>query len=110
MHFAIKLLITNGVIIACAALGRRYPSLAGLLATMPLTTLAVLFWLASDHPGDRQLLAGFTRGVLWGIGPTVLFFGVAYWLLRRDLPLTWAVGAGGVAWLIGAVTHQLLLR
>jgi uncharacterized membrane protein (GlpM family) len=110
MQFAIKLAITNTVIIACTLVGRRYPSLGGLLATMPLTTLAVLLWLATDHPGDRQLLAGFTRGVLWGIGPTIVFFLVVYGALRRDLPLSWALAAGGFVWLIGASAHQLLVR
>ena len=110
MRFLVKLLLTNVVIIGCAYVGKRSPALGGLLATMPLTTLAVLCWLAVDSPGDRRLLTEFTRGVLWGIGPTVFFFCVAYACLRRDLPLAWAVAAGGVAWCAGAVLHQTLVR
>lgn len=106
MHFAVKLLLTNAVIIACSLIGKRSPSLGGLIATMPLTTLAVLLWLAADNPGDQRLVADFTRGVLWGIGPTVLFFGVAHLCLLRNQPLGWAVAAGGAAWLIGAFLHQ----
>ena len=42
MPFIVKLLITNLVIISCAQIGRRFPSLAGLVAAMPITTLAVM--------------------------------------------------------------------
>ena len=45
MPFLLKLVITNAVIIACTQIGRKYPTLAGLIATMPLTSLIVLVWL-----------------------------------------------------------------
>jgi uncharacterized membrane protein (GlpM family) len=110
MQFLLKLLITNLVIIGCAQVGRRFPSLGGLIATMPLTTLAVLLWLHTDNPGDRQLLTDYTRGVLWGIGPTSLFFAAAWFCLRRGLSLPVTLAAGFGAWLVGALCHQTLLR
>ena len=110
MRFLLKLVLTNLVIIGCAIIGRRSPSLGGLLATMPLTTLAVLLWLEADNPGNRQLLSEFTGGVLWGIGPTVLFFGVLYPCLRRGVPLSWSIALAGAAWLGGAALHQTLVR
>jgi hypothetical protein len=42
MSFFIKLLISNSVIIFCTQIGKRSPSLGGLIATMPLTGLIVL--------------------------------------------------------------------
>ncbi|HWI39865.1 MAG TPA: DUF3147 family protein [Verrucomicrobiae bacterium] len=110
MPFFLKLLITNGVIVSCVMLGRRYPSLAGLIATMPLTSLLVLVWLRLDNPDDRGLLTAYTRGVLWGIVPTILFFSVAYLCFRRNLPLPLALGGGFAAWLVGALAHQWLVR
>lgn len=110
MRFVMKLLLTNGVIIACSLIGRRSPTLGGLLATMPLTTLAVLLWLATDNPGNRTMVIDYTRGVLWGIGPTILFFIATYGCLRRQLPLSWSLAAGGVAWVAGALVHQAVVR
>ncbi len=109
MQFFIKLLLTNLIIVACVLVGKRHPGLAGLIATMPLTSLIVLLWLHSDNPGNYSLLTDYTAGVLWGIIPTILFFAVAYLMFRRQVPVFLAVGAGFTVWLAGAIVHQLFL-
>ncbi len=45
MQFTIKLLIAICVIIFCSQIGKRVPTLSGLIATMPLTALIVMVWL-----------------------------------------------------------------
>jgi hypothetical protein len=74
MNFAIKLAVTIAVIVLCTQIGRKLPSLAGLIATMPLTGLIVLMWLYFDNPGNYDLLVNYTKGALWGIFPSILFF------------------------------------
>ncbi|HTP64422.1 MAG TPA: DUF3147 family protein [Geobacteraceae bacterium] len=110
MQFFLKLLITNLIIVFCAWIGRRSPTLGGLIATMPLTSLLVLLWLYTDNPGDYRLMTGYTKGVLWGIIPTILFFAVTLLCFRRQMSLPVALSAGFGAWLTGALLHQLLLR
>ncbi|SNB46867.1 DUF3147 family protein [Geobacter sp. DSM 9736] len=110
MPFLVKLLITNMIIIVCTQIGRKFPTLGGLIATMPLTSLIVLVWLASDNPGDGRLLTDYTRGVLWGIIPTILFFAVVLFCFRRSMPLGVAIGTGAAVWLAAASLHQWLLR
>jgi uncharacterized membrane protein (GlpM family) len=110
MQFLVKLLITNLIIVACAQIGRRHPTLGGLIATMPLTSLLVLVWLHLDNPQDFRLLTAYTRGVLWGIIPTILFFVALYYCFLRQLPLPLALSAGFGIWLAGAAVHQLLVR
>ncbi len=56
MRFLIKLLISVGIIIFCTQIGRKLPSLAGLIAVMPLTGVIVLLWLYSDNPGNFNLM------------------------------------------------------
>lgn len=110
MQFWIKLLLTNLIIIACTQIGRKYPTLGGLIATMPLTSLLVLLWLYHDDPVNYRLLSDYTRGVLWGIIPTILFFTVALICFRRQLPLPLVLGGGFAAWLTGAALHQWYLK
>jgi uncharacterized membrane protein (GlpM family) len=110
MQFFIKLLLANAIIVACVFLGKRHPTLSGLIATMPLTSLIVLLWLHSDYPGNYPLLTDYTTGVLWGIIPTILFFAALYIFFRRQLPFPVIIGAGFLVWLAGAIVHQWLLH
>lgn len=110
MRFAIKLLISLCVIALCTQLGRKLPSLAGLIAVMPITSLIVLLWLYTDDPGNAELLANYTKGALLGIVPTILFFLIAFICFRRHLPLWIVLCASFAVWLAGATVHQLLLH
>jgi uncharacterized membrane protein (GlpM family) len=110
MRFLIKLLISVGIIIFCTQIGRKLPSLAGLIAVMPLTGVIVLLWLYSDNPGNFNLMTDYTGAALWGILPSVLFFLTAFMCFRKQLPLWIVLCAGFTVWLIAAFVHQLLLH
>ncbi len=108
--FFLKLLISNLVIISCVWLGRRHPPLAGLIATMPLTSLIVLLWLHFDNPREKEALTSYVGGVFFGVVPTLFFFGILWLCLRRGIPLGDALGAGCAVWVGAALLHQFLLR
>ena len=110
MRFFIKLAISVCVIVICTQIGRKMPSLAGLIAVMPLTGLIVLIWLYLDNPGDFALMVDYTKGALWGILPSVLFFLVAFICFRRHLALWIVLCASSAVWLIAAFIHQWLLN
>ncbi len=110
MQTFVKLLISLAVIYGCVAVGRRFPSLAGLVATAPITTLIVLFWLYSEGRKDYARFAAFTQGAVWGILPSVLFFLTATWCFRREIPFLATIAISFGVWLIGAVLHQLFIR
>jgi len=110
MLFTAKLIITNLIIIGCTQLAKKYPSLAGLIATMPITTLAVLLWIKSENPSDARLLIEFSRGVLWGIIPTALFFGAVLACFKQGLALQTTMILAFAVWLTSAVLHQWILR
>lgn len=110
MRFFIKLLVSVCIIVLCTQVGRKLPTLAGLIAVMPLTGLVVLVWLYLDNPGDFALMSDYTRGALWGIVPSVLFFLVAFLCFRRQLALWVVLCASFAVWLIAAFVHQWLLN
>jgi len=110
MQFFFRLLISITIIIICAQIGKRFPTLGGLIATMPLTGLIVLVWLYSENPGNRKLMVSFTKGALWGIAPSILFFCVAYFCFKKEFPLSLVLLLSFGCWLIGAVLHQWFLR
>lgn len=109
-RFAIKLLLSLLVILLATQVARKAPSLAGLIAVMPLTSLLVLLWLYWDRPDDFPLMIGYCEGALLGIVPTIFFFSTVLLCFRRHLPL-WAVLTVSFAvWLAGAFVHQWFLR
>jgi uncharacterized membrane protein (GlpM family) len=91
-------------------LGRAFPKVAGLIATMPLTTLIVMLWLYSDRPGDLVQMRDYTVAVLYGIAPSVQFFVVAYVCFRRGVRVPVTLCAGLEEWLVGAGLHLWLLH
>lgn len=110
IQFLVKIVLSMLLIVTASQVARRVPSLGGLIATMPLTTLIVLLWIHADHPGDYTKLVQYTRGVLWGILPSIAFFLVVQGCLSKHLPVWQAIAAALGAWLLGALLHQWLLR
>jgi len=110
MRFFIKLLISVCVIVLCSQIGRKLPSLAGLIAVMPLTGAIVLVWLYLDNPGNFGLMNDYCKGALWGILPSVLFFLVAFVCFRKQLSLWLVLCVSFAVWFIAAVVHQWLLN
>jgi hypothetical protein len=110
MPFVLKLLLANLVLVSAALVGRKFPTLGGLIATMPLTSLVVLFWLRSDDSDDIGLVAAYSRGAMWGILPSLLFFVALSFALERGLSIWPSLAVAFAVWLAGAAVHQLLLR
>jgi uncharacterized membrane protein (GlpM family) len=109
MKFA-TYVISVCVIVFCAQLARKLPTLGGLIAVMPLTGLAALIWLYVEDPANFSRLAQYTQGALWGIVPSILFFAVALLCFRKHLALWIVLCASFGVWLAAAVVHQLLLH
>ena len=109
MRFVLKLLISLCVILVCTQIGRKLPSLAGLIAVMPLTGLLVLLWLYFDNPGNSEIMVEYCRGALWGILPSIGFFLVAFFCFRKQMSLAIVLCASFAVWIAGAIIHQWLL-
>ena len=109
MRFAIKLLISLIIIVLCTQVAKRFPSLAGLIAVMPLTGGLVLVWVYMDFEGDPVVMTDYVKGALWGIIPSILFFVTAFVCFRKELSLWIVLCASFGVWIIAAFVHQLLL-
>jgi uncharacterized membrane protein (GlpM family) len=63
-----------------------------------------------ENQGNPGIMAGFTKGALWGLVPSILFFLVAFFCLKKGFPLTIVLAASFAAWFLAAVVHQWALR
>ena len=110
MQLIVKLIISLAIIITCSYIGKKAPSLAGLIATMPLTGFIVLVWLYADNKEDISILLKYTKGALWGILPSILFFLTAFISFKKQMSFPVIIVLSFGVWLIGAFIHQWFLR
>jgi hypothetical protein len=106
--FIVKVAVSALIIAGVSELAKRMPSLGGLIAAMPLTTLLVLIWLYAET-GDYQLAHTFTRSVLYAIIPTIFFFITALYLFKRGTSFITLLFISFVVFLGAAVVHQYFL-
>jgi uncharacterized membrane protein (GlpM family) len=107
--FILRLLLTIIIIVSCSLIARKLPTLGGLIAAAPITTLLVFLWIYSFEPTDYDTLSLYVKGVLWGIVPSICFFVAAHLCFKSKLPVPAALAASSFVWLVSAVIHQLLL-
>lgn len=110
MQFVIKLALAVLIIVLCTQIARARPTLAGLIAVMPLTGLLVMLWIYSDCQGNPVRMSQYTLGAVWGILPSIVFFGSAYMCFRKGLSLGWVLGISSLVWILAALAHQYFLR
>ena len=106
--FFVKVLVSAFIIAGVSELAKRMPSLGGLIAAMPLTTLLALIWLYAET-GDYQLAHTFTRSVLFAIIPTIFFFITALYMFRRGASFITILAVSFVIFFGAAAVHQYFL-
>lgn len=77
---------------------------------MPLTGALVFIWMYMENKGDPEIMQEFTKGALWGILPSMLFFFVILLCLRKHLSLPVVLVSSFGAWLGAAIIHQWFLK
>ncbi len=110
MQITIKILISLAIMLVAVAIGKKFPSTAGLIGVMPITGALVLVWVYQEANGNPRIMEDFTKGALWGILPSIFFFVVAFICFRKQLPLPYVLMASFGAWLGAALIHQWVLR
>jgi len=110
MQILVKIILSVTILLTATAVGKRFPSAAGLIGVMPLTGALVLVWMFVENQGDPKVMQNFARGALWGILPSVLFFLVAFQCFKRGMPLSVVLVSSFGIWLAAAFVHQWILK
>lgn len=110
MQTLIKVILSVAIILAATAIGRKFPSTAGLIGVMPLTGALVLAWMYLENKGDPRIMQEFARGALWGILPSILFFLVAFFCFKKQLPLHLVLVLSFGVWMGAAFVHQWMFK
>ena len=110
MQILIKVILSVAIILTATAIGKRFPSAAGLVGVMPLTGALVLVWMYVENKGNPEIMQNFAKGALWGILPSILFFLVALFCFKKQLPLAIVLVSSFGIWIVAAAVHQWVLK
>jgi uncharacterized membrane protein (GlpM family) len=110
MQILVKAILSVTIILVATAIGKKLPSTAGLIGVMPLTGALVLVWMHLENQGNPEIMQDFTKGALWGILPSILFFLVALLCFKKHMPLAVVLASSFGVWMAAAIVHQWLLR
>ena len=110
MQILFKVALSIAIILVATAIAKKFPSAAGLIGVMPLTGALVLVWVYLENKGNPEVMQGFSKGALWGILPSILFFLVELLCFKKQIPLPGVLAASFGIWLLAAIVHQWLLR
>ena len=72
-YYATKVLLTAGLIVLVSEVVKRSSIFGALLASVPLTSLAVMIWLYVET-GDAQKISAFSLNVFWLVIPSLALF------------------------------------
>jgi hypothetical protein len=90
MRILLKIIVTALVITGISELGRRYNTMAAILASLPLTSILAMIWLYVDTKDNAKVIE-LSYGIVWAVLPSLLFFITLPLLLKWGLKFSLAM-------------------
>ena len=110
LWFGVRVAVSAVLIAAIAAIGRRSPTAAALVASLPLVSVLGMIWLWRDTR-DPARLATHAEATFWYVLPTLPMFLLIPRLLRAGVGFWPALGVGcGVTVALYLVTRAVAAR
>jgi hypothetical protein len=91
--FVTRALLSGIIIALIAVIGRKAPTVAALVASLPLISILGMIWLWRDT-SDAKLLADHAEATFWYVLPSLPMFLLIPAMLRAGTSFWLALGAG----------------
>lgn len=105
-QLAAKALLSGALIVAIAEIGKRLPTFAALVASLPLVSVLGMVLLWHTRP-DAENMAVHAEGTFWYVLPSLPMFLLMPWMLRHGYGF-WAALLAGCA--LTVVLYLLMAR
>lgn len=103
-----KIIVSALIITAVTEISKRFVTIGGLIAAMPLVTILALFWLHFDKK-DSVFLGEFCLSVLAGLPMSILFFLPTIYLFKKGYNFYLVIFIGVIFLAIGAYIQQKIM-
>jgi hypothetical protein len=108
--FLTRVVLSGLLIATIAAIGRKAPAVAALVASLPLISILGMIWLWRDT-GDARLLADHAEATFWYVLPSLPMFLLIPFMLRAGQNFWIAMTAGiGLTLILYLVTIGIAAR
>jgi hypothetical protein len=94
-YLALKALLSGIIVAAVSEMAKRYPTVGGLIASLPLVAVLSMIWLWHDQP-DRGALTRLSTSTFWFVLPSLPMFLLIPALLNRGWSFGFALAVGCV--------------
>lgn len=84
MQFFLKIAISAILIAGISELGKRFTTIAAILASLPLLSILAMVWLYVDTKSNAKVMA-LSYSIFWMVLPSLTFFLVFPALLKTKL-------------------------
>jgi len=84
IFFIIKIIVSACIIAAISEIAKKFPSVGGLIAAMPITTLLSAIWIYYENK-DLNLISNFLLSVVAGTLISFIFFIAAIFFIKKGL-------------------------
>ena len=108
-YYIFKIAITTGLVIAVSEVAKRSSLLGGLLASLPIISFLGIIWLYVET-SDAAKVASLSRNVFWLVLPSLPFFLVLPYLLKRNVNFYISLGAATAVMFLLYLGMMLMLR
>ena len=106
-YYVIKIALTTGLIVAISEIAKRSAFFGGLLASLPIVSYFALIWLYVET-GNRDKVADLSTSVFWLVLPSLPFFVLLPFLLKKSTNFYVSLGIATVV-LIGLYLLMVVL-
>jgi len=88
-----KGVMSGAIVVAASEVAKKSTILGALIISIPTMSILSMLWLYNDTK-DAEKIADYAEGILWLVIPSLLFFIILPYLLRRDWSFESAMGLG----------------
>jgi len=91
--YAVKLLVSAGVIVLISELSKKLPLLASLIASLPLVSVLGMIWMYGEKV-EVEKIAAHAEGTFWYVLPSLPMFLLMPWMLKKGISFPVSLSAG----------------
>ena len=82
--YAVKLLVSAGIIVLISELSKKLPLLASLIASLPLVSVLGMIWMYGEKV-EVEKIAAHAEGTFWYVLPSLPMFLLMPWMLKKGI-------------------------